>query len=449
MAEYTVTLKEIVETSTQPLINPTTVLYDKEHFETLFVKHFLFREIAFPTPEQFVWKLNAYVSERAQSYNKMFTSQLMEIDPFVTDYMVQYSNGKQNVAEFKKDNRAEFTSRDSTYVSDTANDKTENYTDNDESKHYKENTGVELKARLNSESENKNNRQNTVTDLTHKETSTENTDYSGTTKTDTDKTTNKDYTHNQTGRNWTENGSSSGHKLDVHSDTPQAMLFNTPPHYAGTGRMHLEGKTSNPETEYPKHYSENSPSAIDSADLGFNGGDSPWFNYASDANNNIAHDSYSKSGTETFNQSDATKETSDENQNKTENYSKEVDVTKNYTENTNQYVNGSDSRSLNSNEHIKNDNKAQENFKETANSNYELGTNSTSKRADNTNTKNDSTSKRIQDNKQETNNSNESIRKGRTMKSPSKLLDEYRQTLTFNADLWMFGELEPLFMQLF
>lgn len=35
------------------------------------------------------------------------------------------------------------------------------------------------------------------------------------------------------------------------------------------------------------------------------------------------------------------------------------------------------------------------------------------------------------------------------MRSPSQLLAEYRQTLTFNADLWLYGELEPLFMQLF
>lgn len=449
MAEYTVTLKEIVETSTQPLINPSILLYDREHFEQLFIKHFLFREIAFATPEQFIWKLNAYVTERAQSYNKMFSSQLFEIDPFVTDYMVQYSNGKQNVSEFKKDNKTEFSKRDSIYTSDTKSDRTENYTDSDESKHYKENTGVELKARLNSESENKNNIQNIKTDLIHKETTTEETDYTIKTDTNTDKTSNKDYAHNQTGRNWTENGSSSGHKLDVHSDTPQAMLFNTPPHYTGTGRMGLEGYTENPDEQYPQHYTESTPSAIDSAKLNFNDGDSPWFNYATDANNNIGHDSYAKSGTETFNQSDTTKETSNENQDKTEKGNKNVDGTKNYTENTNQDISGSDSRSLNTNEHIKGDSKAQENIKESANSNYDLGVNSTSNRADNTQSANDTASKRTQDNKQETNKTDESIRKGRMMQSPSKLLDDYRQTLTFNADLWMFGELEPLFMQLF
>lgn len=449
MADYTMTLKEIVEQRKSPLINPTTLIYDREHLETSLINHFLFREIAFPTPEKFVWKLNAYIAERAQSYNKMFASQLIEIDPFVTDYIVQSNSGNQKVKETKTDKQAQYNKRDSVYTSDTASDSKENYTDSDENKHYKENSGVELKAKLNSESENKNNREDKKTSLTHNETTTENTNVDTDITQDVDKTTNKDYTHNQTGRNWTENGNSSGHKLDVHSDTPQAMLFNTPPHYTGTGRMGLEGQTNSPSTEYPNHYTESSPNSIDSANLNFNGGDSPWFNYASNADNQIGHDSYSKSGTETFNQSDTTKETSNEGTNRTEQTDKDVKGTTNYTENGTSEISGSDSRSLNANEHVKGDTKNQENYKEQASSQYDKTANNVGKRADNTFTTNDIASDRNQKNAQETMTNNESVRKGRTMRSPSQLLAEYRETMTFNADLWLFGELEPLFMQLY
>ena len=449
MAEYTMTLKEIVEHSKSPLINPTTLIYDKEHLETNLINHFLFREIAFSTPEKFIWKLNAYISERANSYNKMFTSQLIEIDPFVTDYIVQSNSGNQKVQETKSDKQSQYNKRDSVYTSDTSSDSKENYSDTDENKHYKENSGVETKAKLNSESENKNNREDKKTSLTHNETTTENTDTNTNITEDIDKSRINDYTHNQTARNWTENGNSSGHKLDVHSDTPQAMLFNTPPHYTGTGRMGLEGQTSSPSSEYPQHYTESDPNSIDSASLNFNGGDSPWFNYASNANNQIGHDSYNKNGTETFNQSDNTKETSNEGTNREEETNKTTKGTNNFTENGTSEINGSDSRSLNANEHTKGDTKNQENYKEASASSYDKTSNNIGKRADNTFTTNDTATVRKQDNAQETKTNNESVRKGRTMRSPSQLLAEYRETMTFNADLWLYGELEPLFMQLY
>ena len=107
------------------------------------------------------------------------------------------------------------------------------------------------------------------------------------------------------------------------------------------------------------------------------------------------------------------------------------------------------SRSLNANEHFKGDTKSQENIKETTSSTADTVKANTTKRVDNTNVTADTASNRNQHNTQEKSTSDESVRKGRTMRSPSKLLDEYRQTLTFNADLWLFGELEPLFMQLF
>lgn len=449
MAQYTVTLKEIIETSDAPLINPDLLIYDKEHLEKNLINHFLFREIAFPTPEQFKWKLNAYLSERAQTYNKMFASQLIEIDPFVTDYMVQTNTGKQKTNEIKSDKQSQYNKRDSTYTSDTISDSTENYTDSEEAKHYKENAGVELKAKLNSESENRNNQSHKATDLSHKETTSENTDTTNNTETTNEKTGNKDYTHNQTGRNWTENGSSNGHKLNVHSDTPQAMLFNTPPHYTGTGRGDLEGKTSTPTTEYPKHYAETNPNSIDSANLSFNGGDSPWFNYASGADNETGHDSYSKSGTETFSQSDNTKETVNESGTKDETGTKKTKGTKDFIETSTEDNTAQDSRSFNANEHTKGDTKEQENYLENGSSKYDKASTNKGKRADNTLSFNDIATDRKQDNSHETNINNESIRKGRVMRSPSQLLAEYRQTLTFNADLWLYGELEPLFMQLF
>lgn len=443
MAQYTMTLQEVLQEIPTPLINPEILIYDKEHLEKSLINHFLFREIAFNTPEQFKWKLNAYIAERAQSYNKMFTSQLIEIDPFVTDYIVQSNSGSQKFHEIKDDKQTQFNKRDSNYSSDLSSDSTENYKDTDEAKHYKENTGVELKAKLNSESENKNNRQDKETSLSHDETTTETKEK--TTDTTESATGNKEYTHNQTARGWTEKGSSSGHNLDVHSNTPQAMLFNTPPTFAGTGRMGSEGKDLN--TENPKHFAESDPSSFDSAAYTFNSGDSPWFNYATDANNKIGHDSYSKEGTETFSQVDNTTETN----NKTSNESSNEDIsgTKNYTENGTENVSGSDSRSFNANEHFKGDTKSQENIKETTSSIADTVKANTTKRVDNTNVTADTASNRNQHNTQEKSTSDESVRKGRTMRSPSKLLDEYRQTLTFNADLWLFGELEPLFMQLF
>ena len=437
------TLQEVIQEIQAPLINPDILIYDKEHLEKSLINHFLFREIAFNTPEQFKWKLNAYIAERAQSYNKMFTSQLIEIDPFVTDYIVQSNSGSQKFHETKDDKQTQFNKRDSNYSSDLSSDSTENYKDTDEAKHYKENTGVELKAKLNSESENKNNRQDKETSLSHDETTTETKEK--TTETTETTTGSKNYTHNQTARGWTEKGSSSGHNLDVHSNTPQAMLFNTPPTFAGTGRMGSEGKDLN--TENPKHFAESDPSSFDSAAYAFNSGDSPWFNYATDADNKIGHDSYSKEGTETFSQVDNTTETN----NKTSNESSNEDIsgTKNYTENGTENVSGSDSRSLNANEHFKGDTKSQENIKETTSSTADTVKANTTKRVDNTNVTADTASNRNQHNTQEKSTSDESVRKGRTMRSPSKLLDEYRQTLTFNADLWLFGELEPLFMQLF
>lgn len=443
MAQYTMTLQEVLQEIPTPLINPDILIYDKEHLEKSLINHFLFREIAFNTPEQFKWKLNAYLAERAQSYNKMFTSQLIEIDPFVTDYIVQSNSGSQKFHETKDDKQTQFNKRDSNYSSDLSSDSTENYTDSDEAKHYKENTGVELKAKLSSESENKNNRQDKETSLSHDETTTETKEK--TTETTETATDSKDYTHNQTARGWTEKGSSSGHNLDVHSNTPQAMLFNTPPTFAGTGRMGSEGKDLNAEN--PKHFAESDPSSFDSAAYTFNSGDSPWFNYATDADNKIGHDSYSKEGTETFSQADTTTETN----NKTSNESSNEDIsgTKNYAEEGTENVSGSDSRSLNANEHFKGDTKSQENIKETTSSTADTVKANTTKRVDNTNVTSDTASNRNQHNTQEKSTSDESVRKGRTMRSPSKLLDEYRQTLTFNADLWLFGELEPLFMQLF
>lgn len=438
-----------METHSSPLLSQETLIYDKEHFEKNLIAHFLFREIAYQSPEQFIWKLNSYVNERAQSYNKMFASQLIEIDPFVTEYIVQTNKGNQKSKERKKNSETQFTKRDLNYNSKSTSDGTENYADTDENKYYRENAGTELKARLNSESENRNSREDKKNTLTHNETTTENTDSTTNKTNDIDKTSNKEYTHNQSDKKWTENGNNSGHKLNVHSDTPQAMLFNTPPHYTGTGRMGLEGQTENPSTNYPEHYTESDPNSIDSASLNFNGGDSPWFNYATNADNNIGHDSYNKSGTETFSQEDNTSENSNENQSGKETTKRDVTGSKDFTENGTQETNGSDSRSLNTNEHSKGDTKEQENYKAQGATKYDINTKNVASRSDSSVTSNDSATNKNQDKDNETLTNNESVRKGRMMRSPSQLLAEYRATMTFNADLWMYSELEPLFMQLF
>lgn len=423
------------------------MIYDKEHLEKGIINHFLFREIAFNTPQQFRWKLNAYISERANSYNKMFTSQLIEIDPFVTDYIVQNNSSNQSIKETKEDNQSQFNTRDSTYTSDLSSDSTENYSDTDETKHYKENTGVEVTAKLNSESENKNNRSDKATSLTHKEKTSDTTTIDKSASETVSENGQTDSTHTQSARQWTEKGNSSGHNLDVHSDTPQAMLFNTPPHYTGTGRQDSEGK--NLGTAQAQHYTESDPAQIDSGSYELNSGDSPWFNYATNADNKIAHDSYSKEGTETFSQADNSTETHSKSTESNSNEEKESSGTKDYTETGTENESGSDSRSLNANEHTKGDTKAQENFKEQGASSYDTKSNNTTKRADNTNVKQDVASNRKQNNKHDTVTDGSSVRKGRTMRSPSQLLNEYRSTMTFNADLWLFSELEPLFMQLF
>ena len=438
-----------METHKTPLLSQEILIYDKEHFERNLISHFLFREIAYPTPEQFIWKLNSYVRERTQSYNKMFTSQMIEIDPFVTEYIVETNKGNQKTKERKKDSETQFSKRDNNYNSKSTSDGTENYADSDENKYYREKSGTELKARLNAESENTNNRENKTNTLTHNENTSETTK-STTDKTNTiDKNSTKDYTHNQSGTQWTENGNSSGHKLNVHSDTPQAMLFNTPPHYTGTGRMGLEGQTETPTTNYPEHYAESDPSSIDSATLNFNGGDSPWFNYATNADNNIGHESYNKSGTETFSQEDNTSENSTENQDGNETINKDTKGTRTFTENGTQDTNASGSRSLNTNEHTKGDSKEQENYTEQGATKYDINKTNVASRSDSSVTSNDSASNRNRDTDNEKHTNNESVRKGRMMRSPSQLLAEYRATMTFNADLWMYNELEPLFMQLF
>ena len=51
--------------------------------------------------------------------------------------------------------------------------------------------------------------------------------------------------------------------------------------------------------------------------------------------------------------------------------------------------------------------------------------------------------------KEKSDSSTKAVRKGRTMRSPSQLLAEYRKTLTFNADLWLLSELTPLFLELY
>ena len=506
MALFTKTISDLIKAH-YPLFDPTLEIYDYEGLQRAIIDRFYSREIAYETPDLFRIKLNAALRLRKDSYNKMMYSQMIAIDPFVTEYMVIDAHERHADKTNNSKNYIQGTASNSTQVQNTDTNFGETYKAGQTTQHNKENVGTEVNGKLYSEAQNQqtginendtrsltknetidtnegivrdltrnevtDETENKIRDLTRKEVTNEEMNKQTDKQVDTNTATT--HNHNQTGRNWTENGNSRDHSLDVNSNTPQGMLFNTPQAYYGTGKEDTHGTIN----------SDGSVSDFAEANeyTGANVGDSdyPWYNYASNANNHTHHDSYNKAGTETFTQSD------DDNQTKGETTSETIaqttDTTKNITEHettdttthiakdttehestdrtlhttdstteretNDKTTNTVDAKAVNSNEHSKTDNTANENYKEEGVNHYAKDNTQSTGYTGNTATKVDESYHERGDEKTHGHVDNNSVRKGRSGKSPAQLLREYRETLTFNATMWILGELEPLFLQLY
>ena len=514
MAVYTMTLAEVLDLPNFNLFEEHHILaYDR--LKKVITDAFYEREIAFETPQYFKRKLNHYLEVRADNYNKMLKAQLIEIDPFMTEYLETFDE-EHSESKKKQHNKAN-TIRDIDNNTVEKHDKSENevYDGTGTAVHEQENVGVAVKGTLFSEAINvtddaeKQGSKTSTEGITYREdkdttiSRTEDTTFNETKDGTLDKNVKTTYneekdksidetkdstkqvnkSHNQTGRNWTENGSTEGHTLDVHSDTPQAMLFNEPNHYYGTGRAHDYGKvvTGADGNQSYEHYPETEPSQIDRGSYQIGGGDTPWFNYASTADNHTGHDSYSKQGTETFQQSDTESSTdkdvtnrsenevtdSNKNEDTSETTHEETESTKNvaisetdnvdtvgskdtsYSETTTSTEHSDHSSTKNTDENVKEDKKENESFDEQTTAKHTKDNTFASTSSRENAVKESEGSVEHGGEKMRTHTDARALRRGRTMRSPSKLLDEYRETLMYNADMWLLGELKPLFLALY
>lgn len=414
-------------------------------------EHFYMREIAYDTPDYFKLKFNTKLNVLSDNYNKMLQSQLIELDPFITEYMESTDKAHRDLDTTLIENVSGKRNTQRNTGNTYRTNGTESYNRSGTEGHQKDNTGVMVNGKLYSEATNED-----VDELTNKDvTKNVDTDYTEekTTNKTTDSTTKEDNkgTDGQTGRNWTEKGSSQAHNLDVHSDTPQAMLFNEPNHYYGTGRAHDYGvvTTDSEGNQTYQHYPETEPNSIDTHSYQIGGGDTPWFNYASAADNKSGHDSYDKSGTETYSKN------STEDKTKTTNETSDTteETTGNKTEDTKETEDISVKRETgfakNTSENIKQDDKQQETFTGDTTEQFERNTSNdyhSNVKSDFVEGKNDKTDTKS---KEREHTGSTQFRKGRSGKSPSELLKDYRETLQFNADLWLFTQLEPLFLGIF
>lgn len=425
---------------------------DYPHVVRMIIDRFGEQEVAYPAPDLFKRKLNLELGLHCHNYNKMLQAQLITIDPFVTEYIVSQGKdstrskeGETETTENTRDTGTQTRGFDKSSESTTANTATSGA-------HSKQNVETQVGGKLYSEAENKD----AETTRNLETTNNEKTDYSENTSEENTKnvsgTKDTTKTDNQTGRNWTENGSSVGHNLDVHSDMPQAMLFNQPKqYYYGTGREHIEGKVLTDEhgKKYVVDFAETDPNQIDSARLENGGGDNPWYNYATDANNKTGHDSYNKEGTETYQKSGS--ENTTETEDTTDDTTKDITGNKTVatTGNEDETTHNAEGRALNSNEHTKTDATHDEAFKEQGTEDKTSESSSNSEDYRDTSEHQNAYGKGQRALHRDDDRNTYSVFRGRRMMSPSKLLAEYRETLTFNADMWLLGELEPLFMMIF
>lgn len=514
MGEITMTLQEVLMKPNFTLFEPHNYI-DYDHVKKLIVDHYIDREIAYETVDLFKLKLNHNLEMYEGNYNKMLKAQLIDIDPFITEYIVSDVAASTKTRRDDKHDSSTIRDNDTTSYKAMTGSFTEEYSDTASADHKKDNVSTDIIGKLQSEATNKVGNETTdrTTDSTSKtirtETIDKDTDDTFKRIEDEDKTRNRtqneetDYTEtkttnettartkqedntstdNQTGREWKENGSTEGHQLGVASDTPQAMLFNEPNHYYGTGRAHDYGvvtQDANGNDVY-QHYPETEPNSIDSGSYKIGSGDTPWFNYATAANNTTGHNSYSKNGSETYSKggtsntsttenttTDKTEETegnktvdltekettaTDKTTNETRHIdettteNETTDVTEKETEHIGKDIQEAVARNLN--EHAKQDTTEGETYNEQTAKNYDKNGTNTSDTSNNqkVNEQIDLSENRAR--KEKSDSSTKAVRKGRTMKSPSQLLAEYRTTLTFNADLWLLSELKPLFLELY
>lgn len=452
MATYTMTLRELETIQGMNLFEPHDYV-DYPHVVSLIRDEFGEQEIAFPAPDMFKRKLNHQLGLLCGNYNKMLRSQLIEIDPFVTEYIM--TEGRDSTRSHEGEHRDTENTLNRDVNMDTATKSTgnETYAGATSGEHSKQNADTEVKGILRSEAENID--KETTRDLSTN--TNEKTNYSESVVEDNHKevtgTSEKQTTDNQTGRQWTEKGNSQGHNLDVHSDMPQNLLFNNPNALYGTGREHAEGRilTDAEGNQYVADFPETDPNTFDTATLEPQSAseDSPWYNYATTADNKTGHDTYNKEGTETYQKSGSdntsTTEDTQENNQKDTDGNKTVDTTHTEDETTHE----ASGRALNTNEHSKGDAYHDEAYKEQGTDNHTTDSTSDSRTFASTGSKQDVFEREHRHVNRADDRDTHSTMKGRRMASPSKLLAEYRTTLTFNCDLWLLGELEPLFMQLF
>lgn len=507
MGLYNLTLDELVTATPTPVIDPGLPIAGLEGLTERIYDEFGQREIGFETPGLFIRKLNNKLKILAPNYNRMLAAQFIEFDPFVTDYIEDFNRADSD-KHFKEH---EGYKEVSSYAGDTTRNSqiegTESYQQSITQDTEEAEVGKKLTGKLASESINESHDKETTstTDKTINETYEENTkvDTTGHEEGSSDRTWTEDSdrtysetedfdgtgsqndtttetsTDNQTGREWTENGNNQGHVLDVRSDTPQAMLFNEPNHYYGTGRAHDYGEVYDKADggQGYAHYPEAEPDTFDTGSYDIGGGDTPWFNYASEATNHTEHSSYDKSGTETYSRdgskngslarettdthnketegTDTTNKEGTDNTDTTKDTTSNETGTKDHTQENIEKVTATgtetalDSSARNTHEAGSEDN---------TNSRQQAVVGSDKKDTQTTNSSNSFTSDKHQTNKgsgrrtknqEHVGSTSSSVRKGRVMRSPSDLITEYRRTLTFSADLWLFTELDELFLNVF
>lgn len=498
-ATYSRTFEDVLEE--YAVFEPQAII-DYDNLIPDICDHFCEREINYSTPQAFIRKFNHKLRILAPNYNKMIASEMMKIDPLITEAITIDHVGTNDRSEFRSAHRDSKGAEDTETKNFGATRAEKNEAGNsseggrlsevqakliqnllsetqktDNSKEYEEST-----AQYNKSDDISASNENVRTHETQK--FDENVDASEdtTTKEVTNKTVDstKDTTNkqtiadNQTGGDWTERGSDRRHGLTVNSDTPNAMLFNQPPNTAvyGTGRSHYEGQVTRDGVEdFPE------AANIDAASYDMGSDDSPWFNYASAANNDIGHGTYDKSGTQTYQRS-KTGDTSDkvvgnETTNQTVNGEKHVtgnkttestkdtdgtqDTTKNTTTNTSSDTTGSKGGVENSNSGTeknsitdeKQDGLTKQTFANSATKQNVGVTVGTENRDMSANKIYKDKEHQNEEGKRRDEESEKTIRRGRSQRSPAKLLQEYRETLTYNAKMWLFGELNDCFLRVF
>lgn len=476
------TLGEVLALPGYELFLDQDILY-YDRFKALFINNFYNREIAYDTVDYFRMRLNYYLSLNAPVYNKMLRSEMVEFDPFMTDYMETNTETNSDTHEGTREKTFEGSERKRDSAKGHHSNNNERYQGKDLEHTAGSLTGTDVNAELYSEAENqavdkkgqehKSYEDHTTGNVTSKENQkyTEITDTDYTSNVKADRTSNRDINRvqdrNQSDRQWTERGNDKRHGLNVDSNTPMAMLFNEPNHYYGTGTPHDYGKvvTDAEGNQDYEHYGEGDISFMDSQPRQINGGDTPWYNYATGANNNIAHGNYDKSGTETYRINDTTN-TGDEyeqhdTRDQTDNTHTEVEGTRdiNYNENYKEDVNGShdvntetnelNSRTANSNAHSKGDRTEQTAGQKDSQNQYKKVADLLSHESERAKELYSQDTTRSLDRGISSDTRSRSVKSGRTMKSPSKLLEEYRNVITYSADKWFLGELEKVFLQIF